>query len=403
MATTFRNLATDAGRIFFRTRHLVALLVFGSALAGCAESPDERLWVDAKINGAPAHLFVDTGSTTSMLLRDKAEARGLKITDQPNGLGLTEPCTLDFWNSTITTPLAIDHMPSYVKPDMDGVIGWTQLRGKILQFDAAARVVQPLDQLPAKVAGWSKFRVLPNRQIMTLEVPATAGGPPGLIFVDTGNPGGVGLAPGHWAQWRAAHPGEPATLRLYYTPAARGLRGPLTNPAAPGTVVAEEMWAHEISLGPLQLTETPVGESDPATAAWGGPRHVATFGMAALRRLDFIYDGQAGYVYLQPKTTPPAPYPHNRIGAVFTPADDTNDYLVARVEPGGPADRAGLRNGDLLTTLNGHNHLNWLLHPEVGMANFEWLWVSSVHLRILRGDEELFFNIVLENILGPQN
>jgi hypothetical protein len=241
---------------------------------------------------------------------------------------------------------------------------------------------------------------------MTLEVPPPANdpaGPPGLIYVDTGNPGGVGLSPAHWAQWRAAHPGEPATLRLYYTPAARGLTGPQAIRAAPGTVVAEEMWAQKISLGPLTLTETPVGESDPATAALGGARHVATLGLAALRRLDFIYDGTTGDIYLQPKNSPPAPYLHNRLGAVFTPANDFEDSLVARVEPGGPADRAGLRNGDLLTTLNGHNHLNWLMHPEAGMIDFEWPWVAAVHLHVLRDDQEVHIGLLLENILGPND
>jgi hypothetical protein len=401
MASHFRNLSIGTRRILFQSRHLAALFLLAALLAGCAGAPDERLWVDAKINGIPARLFVDTGSSSAMLVRGKAEALGLKITDRPRGLNITDPCALEIWNTTITTRLVVDEMPPYVKLDMDGVVGWAQLRGKILRFDASARLVTPLDQLPADLAGWTKLRVRPSPQMMTLEVPSAAGGPPGLIFVDTGNPGGVGLSPAHWAQWRTAHLGEPATLRLYFTPSARDLHGPQTNPATPGTVVAEEMWAHDISLGPLDLTETPVGESDPATARLGGPRHLATLGMAALRRLDFIYDGQNDCVYLRPKSTPPTPYLHNRLGAVFTAPDDIHDYLVAHVEPGGPADRAGLRNGDQLTTLNGRTHLNSLIHPEIGMFNFEWPWVSAVYLRVQRGDQELHINLLLENILGP--
>jgi hypothetical protein len=376
-----------------------ALLLLAAALAGCAQTPDERMWVDAKINGAPARLFIDTGSPTAMLMRDHTQRFGLNITDH-SGFGVTDPVALEFWNSTISTRLAIDQAPPYVRLDMDGVVGWAQLRGKILRFDANARAIIPLDQLPNEVAGWTKLRVRPNPQIMTLEVPS-ASGPPGLIYVDTGNPGGIGLSPAHWQEWRAAHPADPATLRLYFTPAARRITSPQTIPAAPGTVVAEEMWAHEIALGPLTVTETPVGESDPATAAFGGPRHVATLGMAALRRLNFIYDGHNNYVYLQPNNAPPAPYSHNRLGAVFTPADAANDSLIAHVEPGGPADRAGLRNGDQLTSINGHSHLNWLINPEAGLLNFEWPWTSAIHLHVQRDGEDLPIGLFLENILGP--
>jgi len=383
----------------FRIISCALLLLLAAALAGCAATPDERMWVDAKINGAPARLFIDTGSATAMLMRDEAKKFGLAITDRP-GLGISDPVSLEFWNSTSTTRLVIDQVPPYIKLDMDGVIGWAQLRGKILRFDANARRITPLDQLPPEVAGWTKLRVRPNPQIMTLEVPS-ASGLPGLIYVDTGNPGGIGLSPAHWQTWRAAHLGEPATLRIFFTPSARRLTSPQTNPVSPGTVVAEEMWAQEYALGPLTITETPIGESDPATAAFGGPRHLATLGMAALRRLDFIYDGRNNYVYLHPLDIPPALYSHNRLGAVFTPADATHDYLVARVEPGGPADRAGVRNGDQLTSINGHTHLNWLIHPDAGLLNFEWPWASAIHLHVQRDGEELQIGLFLENILGP--
>ena len=380
-----------------------AFFVLAATLAGCAEAPDQRLWVEAKINGHPAHLFVDTGSSTAMVLHDRAPALGLKINYNPNGPGLTDPATLEFWNSTITTRFAVDQVPSYVALDMDGVIGWAQLRGKIVRLDATARSLTPLDHLPNEVAGWTKLRVRPNPRIMTLEVPASFGDLGGLIYVDTGNPGGVGLSPTHWKAWRAAHPLDPATLRLYYTPAARGRTGPQTNQLIPGAVVAEEMWASAIALGPVLISATPVSESDPATAEIGGPRHLATLGLAALRRLDFIYDGVNNYVYLRPAATPPIPYPHNRLGAVFTPADYTHDYVIAQVEPGGPADRAGLRNGDQVTSINGHAHLNWLIHPESGMINFEWPWVSAIHIHVQRGGEEVQIGVLLENIIGPPN
>ncbi|HTB62045.1 MAG TPA: PDZ domain-containing protein [Opitutales bacterium] len=379
------------------------MLALAAVLAGCAEAPEQRMWLDAKINGTPVRLFADTGSSTVMLLHDKAKELGLATTVR-NGVNFTDSVTLDYWGTTIHLPLFVDTEPSYVNLGTDGVLGWAQMQGKLLRFDADTRQIVALDKLPDDVASWTKLQVRPSLQIMTLEVPQADGGPPGLIFVDTGNPGGVGLPPVAWALWRDAHPKDPATLRIFYTPSARKLtESPLVVPISPGTVIVEEMWAHEISLGTFTMTETPISQSDPATTKLGGTRQVATFGMAALRRLDFVFDGIHNCVYLRPRMEPPTPYLHNRLGAVFTPMDDINEFLIAHVEPGGPAARAGLRDGDTITAINRQTKLNWLKHPDMGMANFEWPWISAIYFQVWRNNDYETIGVPMENILGPKN
>jgi hypothetical protein len=168
-----------------------------------------------------------------------------------------------------------------------------------------------------------------------------------------------------------------------------------------GTVISEQMWAREMAFGPLQLDQVPVEQCDPPTLEIAGLQHVATLGVTALKRLDVVLDLVNGFAYLRPNGVPPAPFYHNRLGAVFTPPDDQQEYLVARVEPGSPAALAGLKNGDYLTDLNGHVALNWRKHSFLGLINFEWPDADKAYLRIFRNGAELRINVPMEDILGP--
>jgi len=387
-------------RIFFENARMVSTGVFAAMLfVGCASPDHDRLWVDATVNGKIYHMCVDTGSTTSLLNRDVADELGLKYAGSHYGDppaadlvpdGLTEQALLSVWNTQGTARFKVADFPAYVHFNLSGLIGWDQMQNRILQIDAVNGEVHQLDQLPGDMAGWLRLRVLPRRSMLMLQVPM-ASGPPGLILIDTGNQGGVGLSPSRWQQWRTTHLTEPATLHLFY----------MHDAPAPGTVVSEQMWARTISVGPLQLGQVPVEECDPPTYSLAGPRHIATLGVTALKRLDFVLDLVNGYAYLRPNGVPPAPFYHNRLGAIFTPVDDHQEYLVARVEPGSPADLAGVQDGDYLTYLNGYTRLNWRRHTRLGLIDFQWPNDDKVYLRVFRHGEEVRINVTLQNLLGP--
>ena len=46
---------------------------------------EDRLWVDATINGKPVKLVLDTGAEKSVLFRPMAERLGLRVTNWPTG------------------------------------------------------------------------------------------------------------------------------------------------------------------------------------------------------------------------------------------------------------------------------------------------------------------------------
>src|SRR5205823_2799714 len=83
----------------------------------------------------------------------------------------------------------------------------------------------------------------------------------------------------------------------------------------------------------------------PASLGLAPTENVASFGMAALRRLDLIVDGKNAVAYLRPKKTPASPpaYQPDGPSAAFAPHDEKGDDLVAHVANASPAYTAGNR------------------------------------------------------------
>ena len=98
----------------------------------------------------------------------------------------------------------------------------------------------------------------------------------------------------------------------------------------PGITYSEELWAQEISLGTLNITEVPVTIAGADDLEIGGEDYEATMGLAALKRFDVIVDAIQGFAYLRPKKDKPLPYKHSRIGAAFVPPNaQSNRFRLA--------------------------------------------------------------------------
>src|SRR5437588_1233493 len=98
---------------------------------------DERIWLDAKINGKRARLFFDSGADNFILTREAAQRLRLKITEASTntvlapGLvprGVTEKCNLSLEGSVDNVQFDVVDFPHYGKIDFDGVVGWWMLR-----------------------------------------------------------------------------------------------------------------------------------------------------------------------------------------------------------------------------------------------------------------------------------
>ncbi len=373
---------------------LVALCLWSiSSLA------DERLWVDAKINGQPARLCFDTGTSDLILLRSAAQRLGVKFTEPPTNTvvapgaipsGISEPCDLTIRKTSLRTQFRVADLPDYVRTDIDGLIGWKAIKDNILKIDAERGTVTALEEVPKAAQGWTRLPVDQRSDYLQLEVPLD-NAEHGSIFVDTGWTQGVGLPEIRWESWKMAHPSQPLTVKAYYMPGA-------------GVQVKEEAWAKEIAVGPFTITNVPITQVPAVHLRLAVPPYQASLGLAGLKRIDFIVDGINGVAYVRPKKSSPPAYPHSRIGAVFVPRDAESNDLVARIVPGSPAEEVGIRNGDILLRIGNLDVTQWRTDPKVLPLTRFWEQPpgSKLDLTLKRGPQEFKVKVTLRQILSPQ-
>ena len=382
-----------------RNRHLkiIRIIIGFLSLWLCASRAEERIWLDGEINDKPVRLVFDTGANKLILFPTAARRLGLKVGSPPKDTltgpgevlgGVTEACTVRFHGAAIRTYFNVMDVPAYVRSEEDGVLGWGKASSNIFLIDAVARTVTPLSQVPEDAVSWTRLRFNTN-SVLGLELPQE-GAPPTVLLVDTGKPNGAALEPGKWRKWKAAHTNQAATIDAYFMPGA-------------GLVIKEEMWAGQLGLGPLLLSDVPVMESNSAEVAAGSSRFEASLGLAALKRLDLVLDGKERVAYVRPKSTRPLPYEHNRLGAVFVPRDSQSDDLVAHVVGGSPAWEAGIRDGDVLLNIEKLDVTRWRSNPAILPLSRFWQRPPGTRLQLtVRRSESTFATTVeLRQILLP--
>jgi hypothetical protein len=294
----------------------------------------------------------------------------------------TDPQSVTLFDTTAKLQVAVADFS--VSMDVDGCAGWSFFKNSIFQIDVANRVIRSLREVPPEARQWTTLRVRRASNVFCLEMPDQTG----VILIDTGNYGGVSLSPERWQAWTNANLHLPKTLTAYYM-------------GGSGVVVGEEAWAKNLSLGPMVLNDVPVRPASASDAAVGSSHspYQATLGLTALERLDFIVDGPARMVYVRPRTGPFQPYPYNRAGAVFIPRDPRKDKqtnFVAQVLENGPAYKAGIRDWDVVTKVNGQTPSNWKAGPTY-LASSRPAG-TKLDLTLKRGDTTFDTVLLLEDL-----
>jgi lipoprotein NlpI len=206
--------------------------------------------------------------------------------------GETELCDLTVGDDTYRIKLATVHLPWPMERwmDVDGVIGWPDMKEGLLAIDAGDDAIKAIAALPQDTNGWVKLPLYRRTDVLALEIPR-ADRKIGVLQVDTGNAGGISLSPARWKAWRAAHPHAHGHWQFSFMPGS-------------GISIGRTYDAPEIAIGPLTWTNVNIGKANRTETSIAGGKdvHEASIGVAALHQLNLIIDGtnNAAYVRTNP-------------------------------------------------------------------------------------------------------
>ncbi len=204
---------------------------------------NDRLVLDAKVNGESVRLGFDTGAEVTILFRQTVKRLRLNVTEPPANTkagpgkllaGRTEECRFELGNFTTKARFRVFDLPQYIDPGMDGVLAWADFRDNIVGIAADINMLSPLTALPENMDQWTKWNIRQDSRYLEVILPL-ASGKEGTILIDTGSPFGVQLSPERWKQWRDKYRDQSVSIQAEYTPGI-------------GLKVYEEAWADSLSI-----------------------------------------------------------------------------------------------------------------------------------------------------------
>lgn len=362
---------------FCATLYFLALFM---ACPGIGQSVDERLSIDAKINGRAVRLAMDTGSAIPLvILKPSANKLSLKtLKDNNNAIVATLKLEVfgQIWEQAHA--LIIDSPPF---PDVDGLIGWPALKGKIWKVHWQSQKLLEIPTVPQAIDSWDIFSIDQNVPVCAFNITDNNDR---LIYIDTGNHASLALSPARWEQWLTDEPNLPTTLQSGFSPAAGGFYATALR------------WSKAFKLHRLRMPGVMVSKS---VFKWA--RLDAVIGLKALAHFEVIIDLKNDKIYMKNRTNHFSNISYNRFGAAFLPDRLDSKRLVGQVIKNSPAYNVGIRDGDILLKINDFNMTKWKTDPEIWKHRFwEAKAGTKYTISIERDGKFKTINIVLEDIFN---
>ena len=341
----------------------------------CVAWGENRLTVDTKINGKDAVFAFDTGTYVSLVLfKQNIKRFNLDVTEKKR----KEIAHFEFEigkSKLKAEALVIDSPPVQV----DGLIGWPFLKGKIWAVLWNDRTLARIQSVPAQANSWIQIDISKDVPILAF---AHSMQDKNLIYIDTGDSGGVSLSAARWKQWLDEHPDAPMTLDAAWSPAVGRIS------------VVRQSWSDRLNLGTLTIPGTTVNR---VPHKW--PRLEAVIGLEALSHYEVILDLMESRMYLKRRDGDHIEPEYNRLGATFVPKSMDSTELVAQVLTNGPGYRCGIRNGDILLTVDDFDMTKWRDDKNIWKRRFWYAEPGTQYnLELRRNGKRIDLKVTLEEI-----
>ena len=306
---------------------------------------EDRIYLPVTVNGQPTTAILDSGAGTELIDTSFAASVALKpmgalALSGENAVGsgaLISGVQIALGGATLkdatvtTTNLRALGAPQPV------LIGDDIFFGAVVDIDFPGRRLALRDPASFQPPSGAIVVQLVSDGVDQLVPISIEGGPTALFVLDTGFPFAMRISP-QLAEGQHLLAGRRSINVL-----AGGIGG-----AAPGQFASLK----SLDLGGVGFSNVPVMFSDAWPSASFTDRMQGLLGVALLRRFRVIVDWPHGRLYLIPgpgATT--APFARDRLGLIWTP--DGRAMRITGVRPGSPADRAGLRAGQVIETVDG--------------------------------------------------
>jgi predicted aspartyl protease len=311
--------------------------------------------LDVRVDqSAPLHFVLDTGASGSVLDAGRARELGLRLT--PAGAVSTTGGTLEAESAegvhlhvgtleiggVTLTALPLDRLSSGLGRRVDGILGYEVFERYVVEIDPTARTVA--FHAPAAFTAPASARSVPisiedGTPFVITRLVAKGKVVRGKLQLDTGATGAL-------------------TLTSSFV-AAQGLRARVGRTLAitSGALLAstsEIARLDRLELGPFRVERPLASLSLDTSGDAASSDYAGWVGAEILRRFTVAFDYGRGRAWLTPNAALREPVAFDASGLSLAGRGSAFDVVTVRsVVAGSPAARAGLREGDVITRLDG--------------------------------------------------